>query len=193
MNELEELTLIGLHPALAKCFVPLSKSVESSDELTPAAMYSAFHQIFRCPDAKAVRDVVFVWTVDRHYVHDQGKNSMSHFVYIEKTKNTMWARWSNEYLRRVTTDFDDRIITCDVSSIRAHADTNRNFAFFNHLIRHHGPLRVWWAGSEQLNEVARCSPHSSEAWEGHLLALYLVRHGCRPLKNRRGGRFLEDV
>ena len=193
MNELEELTLIGLHPQLAKCFVPLPKFVEPRDELTPADLYKSFHQLFRCPEAKVVRDVVFVWTVDTPYVHDQGNNSLSHFVYIEKTKNTMWGRWSNEYLRRVTTDFDDRLITCDANSIRAHADANRNFAFFSYLIRHHGPLRVWWASSEQLNKAASSYPYNSEAWEGHLLALYLTKYGCRPLKNRRGGRLLNDV
>lgn len=193
MNDMQEFVTIGLMPNLAKCFVPLPQAIEPSDEPSPESLYHAFRQVFRAPEAKAGRDVVFVWTVDRPYTHDQGKNSTSRFVYIEKTKSTMWARWSNENLRRVTTDFDDRDIDCAPSSIRAYADANRNFTFYRHLVRDHGPLRIWWASSEVLNEAAGSSGHNSEAWEGHLLALYLEKHGCRPLKNRRGGRLLKDV
>ena len=54
-------------------------------------------------------------------------------------------------------------------------------------------MSIWWASSAMLNEAARTSAHSSGAWEGHLLALYKARHGCRPLKNRKGGYLLQEV
>lgn len=193
MNMTNEFTEIGLQANLAKCFVQLPLILERTDAQSPKSLYEAFHRLFRCKEAKTTRDVVFVWTVDKPYMHDQCKKLPSQFVYIEKTKGTMSGRWSNENLRRVTTDFESEPINDAPSSLRAYADANMNLTFYSRLIHEHGPLRIWWSSSAILNETAGSSLHNSEAWEGHLLALYIEKHGCRPLKNRKGGRLLQEV
>lgn len=190
---MHEFTDIGLRSGLASCFNPLPKIIEPADALNQETLYKAFHRVFRCNEAKAERDVVFVWAVDKPYMHAQGKTFPSQFVYIEKTKGTMCSRWTNENLRRVTTDYDEGAIEGDPTSLRSCADANMNLTFYSRLIREHGSLSIWWASSAILNKSAGLSSHNSEAWEGHLLALYMHKHGCRPLKNRKGGFLLQEV
>ncbi len=193
MTVMHEFSQIGLQPNLTRCFIPLPEVIGPTDALSPKSLYEAFYNVFRCKEAKTIRDIVFVWTVDRPYIHDQCERLPSQFIYIEKTKGTMSGRWSNENLRSVTTDFSGESTGDTPSVLRGFADANLNLTFYSRLILDHGPLSIWWSSSAMLNEVAGTSTHNAEAWEGHLLALYVAKHGCRPIKNRKGGRLLQDV
>jgi hypothetical protein len=188
-----ELIDIGLRPDLASCFVEIQQVVEPHAAQSKEMLFEAFQRMFRTPEARINNDVVFVWAVDQPYVHNAGRCRASQIVYIEKTKRSMSRRWSNENLRRITTDFDNSPSDAALDSLIAHANANRNLTFYRELIQRHGALRIWWATSERLNQTSATPHYNAEAWEGHLLALYLDAHECRPLKNRRGGRLLLDV
>ncbi len=89
-------------------FCVLPHHVAATKETYPAPeLLESFLKMFRCEEARAKRDVVFVWAVDKPYSHGQGNGLTSQLVYIEKTKATISGRWRNGYLRRITTAHQD--------------------------------------------------------------------------------------
>jgi hypothetical protein len=182
-----ELVEIGFPINLAASFEELPAAVLRSDASSTESLLEAFKKVFHSPPAKANRDVVFVWAVDNPYTHDIESRSQSKLVYIEKTKWNIATRWRTSGLRLLTADHEDGEVR-DTSSLRSYADVNRNWSFYSRLIQKHGPMRIWWATCQNLNELSGWMVKDSEGWEQHLLALYQAKHGCRPLKNRVGGK-----
>lgn len=184
-----ELTQIGLSTGLVSVFEKLSESIESGETLSQEDLRQAFLKVFRCADASRAKDVVFIWTVDRPYTHHPTAHQ-SKFVYIEKTVGTISSRWRNAYVGRICRDKNGIELDRTAPDLRLFADADLNLTFYGRLIREHGPFTIWWASCKALNEASGLKFENSEAWERHLLGLYKRHFGCRPLKNRRGGRVL---
>jgi hypothetical protein len=181
----DELRELGFPSELSMCFEVLPVEVSPSHADGQEKLFEGFRSQFRCLQARSRRGVVFLWTVDRPYRHDSGKALTSKISYIEKTDQTISQRWAKKHIVSLTTDQDEGEVKGDSNSLRTHAAANKNWTFYSRLIREHGPLQIWWAGSEHLNSVSSEKLRPRE-WERRLLALYWNYHGCWPLKNRKG-------
>lgn len=181
---MQELYEIEFPAALSSCFKKLPEIIESTQVGSHEALLAAFHHVFQCEQAKSQHGVVFIWAVDKPYVHDSGNRLASKISYIEKTDQTISARWPRNSIINLTTDQEEGDIKGEPNFLRSYADVNKNLTFYNRLIREYGPLHIWWAGSASLNEASGTSL-SPRDWERHLLTLYRNRHNCLPLKNRK--------
>lgn len=173
--------------ALSAVFKPLPGCIFPEDAQTPEQLCLGFQRIFRTPDAATARDVVFLWVVDNQYIHHEFNKLPSGIVYIEKSDRSISNRWPNAYFKRITRN-SKRVLSSDVSTLRPYADADLNWTFYSRLVREHGPLRVWWATRSALNAASGLAIKTAAEWESHILKMYMLSHGCRPLKNRRGGR-----
>ncbi|MDE2616260.1 MAG: hypothetical protein KGL73_04460 [Burkholderiales bacterium] len=189
---IDELMSLGVPAEVAGCFASLPHEVNSSDAESAETLRAAFTRLFRCDQAKAERDVVFIWAVDQPYLHCPNGALPTQFVYVEKTVGTIYTRWRKEYLRRITTDYADGDLTGDATDLRTYADANHNWTFYSNLIRRYGPLRIWWASCTRLNTASGWALRDSKVWEDHILGLYMARHARRPLKNRVGGSIVHS-
>lgn len=178
--------------ALSAAFKPLPGSVFPEDAESPERLCHGFQRIFRTAEAAAARDVVFLWVVDNSYLHHEYNKLPSSIVYIEKSDRSISNRWPNSYFKRITRD-SKRVLLADVGGLRQYSDANLNWTFYSRLVREHGPLRVWWATRSALNAASGLTIKTAAEWEGHILKLYMLNHGCRPLKNRRGGRSIAEL
>ena len=107
--------------------------------------------------------------MDRPYRHDSGRALTSKISYIEKTDQTISQRWKKNHIVSLITDQDEGEVKGESNSLRSHAAANKNWTFYSRLIREHGPLQIWWAGSEHLNYV------SSEKLSPHLKVIVVIR------------------
>lgn len=161
------------------------KPHEASDLNT---LRQGFERVFHCEDAQAARNVVFFWAVDRPFHHESGHRLASTISYIEITKGSIARRWPSRYIKKITRDKKtaEGLVVLGLEQL---AKYDKNLSFYSQLIREHGPLRVWYAGLEDLNQCARKANLSElgtiREWERMMIKTYRKLHGGRPLKNRR--------
>lgn len=154
------------------------------------SLYQSFVNLFHSIDAAKAVDVLFIWAVDRPFIHEEGNKLQSAISYIEISKGTIKGRWPKRFLRKITQDCKSKGEATAGAGLQELADRDKNFLFYSKLICEYGPLRIWYTTQSELAVAAR--PHllayqTVRDWERHLLKSYQEVHGarCRPLKNRR--------
>jgi hypothetical protein len=160
-------------------FQPLPAQIEREDAGSPKSLSEGFKRLFGCKEAREAWNVAFIWALDQPYHHSDG--SLSTVVYIEKTKRSIFLRWSPHIRCLVTgAPIEKPMDSQDLRELANH-DTLR---FYSTIIAAYGPLRVWWADVDHLNEASHRKLDRALDWERLLLTSYLERYHCSPLKNR---------
>jgi hypothetical protein len=165
-------------------FRRLNAQVEPEDASDVTRLRAGFERVFRSEEAERERDVVFIWALEKEYRHSDGKRECSRIVYVEKTIDTISRRWPSRYVELLVkgADAEERP---DLNDLRSLANTPANGLFYRTIIEKLGPLCVWWANVQRLNETPNHTLANSREWERHILQCYRDRHSCLPLKNRR--------
>jgi hypothetical protein len=165
----------------------LDQRVAPSDTESPERRKDGFARLLCSHDARNARnDIVFIWSLDHAYIHDDGTCEPSSVVYIEKTKNSIRDRW----FRWIWCLVQDWTVKTSIRppTRRELAKLDRNFTFYKDVIGQFGPLRIWWADVSKLNQCrvpTTAELKTARAWENRLLRLYVARYRCLPLKNRQ--------
>jgi hypothetical protein len=166
----------------------LSDHIAPEETVDKETLLKAFQRVFHSTEAKAAKNVVFIWAVDNPFVHECGNQLHSTISYIEITKGRLATRWPTRYLLKILHD-KHRSEPVGNMGLQELAKKDKNFTFYSRLISEHGPLRVWYANLTELNSTALDPAKSSRTtvreWEKNLIKAYRRVHGCRPLKNRR--------
>jgi hypothetical protein len=163
-------------------FQCLPEQVEQQDAQDTPSLRAGFERVFGCQAAKRARNVVFIWTLDKQYHHCDGLRKPSTVVYVEKTKRSIFGRWSRD--AKLLTTGTDTAKPIDSENLRALANSD-NLQFYRTIVASLGPMRVWWADVEHLNEAAKQSLADPRQWEHLILKSYRGCYDCLPLKNRR--------
>ncbi len=163
-------------------FVSLPARIDPCDAQDAESLRAAFERVFFCPEARSCRNVVFIWVVQTPYRHSVGRYCESNIVYVEKTKHSIFSRWSNHYPLLVSGS-----LSTDESASKGLRTLARqdNLQFYTRLIREHGPMRIWWSDVATLNAASNRQLVKAREWECVILENYWHRHECLPLKNRR--------
>ena len=167
-------------------FQCLRAEVKPADAASPESLRQGFEGLFGCKEAKAARKVVFVWALDKPYIHRRGKGLPSTITNVEKTDGSIADRWPRSKINKLVTNELDPLPTTELVDWQALADHNANLSFYSKIIASYGPLRIWWADVARLNEASNNALANSETWESLILSSYRQRYRCSPLKNRDG-------
>ena len=165
--------------------LPIGISQECSND--QQRLHEAFCAAFHDPSAKESKNVVFMWVLDKPFPVRSGNSKSTPISYIEISKRTIAERWPDRFFINITKDYTHRGEVGLDADLQELADRDKNFLYYSTLIRDYGPMRIWVATLEELNEVAQpnLSWTSVREWERHLIKSHRTIYGFRPPKNRR--------
>ena len=154
---------------------------------TQESLRVGFNSLLCCPEAREVNNAVFLWVLEKPYQHQDGKHELSTVIRIEKTVNSIQQRW-NRYIENLVTDYGNNININHDNYLRSLADNDQNLSFFREIISKYGPLKIWWASLEDLNQSStKNSFDNPQQWEKLICQTYVKHHRCYPLKDRKCG------
>ena len=162
----------------------------SGSVMSQQALLAGFQLVFQSGLAKQSSNGVLIWAVYKPY-QTNGKEPYSTIVNIDKTDGSIAQRWPPRNLRNLA---DDNCRSKNKQTIwpspigltlRQLADADFNLSFYQQLISNYGPLSVYWASVDDLNQASKGVPHqTARDWECQLCSAYVTYHWCLPLKNR---------
>jgi hypothetical protein len=168
----------------ASPFRPMKTQVERREADDTKSLRAGFESVLRSDEAKQRRRVVFIWTLAASYRHSDGERKRSRIVYVEKTMGSIFSRWPPRYIELLVRGADAEELPA-LGELRRLANRPGNGLFYRTIIAALGPLQVWWADVERLNEASKQTLSDPRKWEHLILKRYCKHHGCLPLKNRR--------
>lgn len=167
----------------------LPERLEPSDAVDPKTLRAAFKRVMHCEAARKAKNIIFIWAVEKPYIHDSGNRLASTIAYIEITKNALSVRWPQRFFFNITSDYRHKGDAAADAGLEELARKDKNFSFYSRLIREHGPMRIWYANLEDIQTAGIDGEKdrwtSVRACEKALIQAYRKVHGVRPLKNRR--------
>jgi hypothetical protein len=159
------------------------------DAQTQESLRDGFVRMFAHPQAAQAHGVLFFWATAIPFIHQNGKQRPSTVSYIEITRGSLKGRWPPSHIERICKNSTGKVDALETSPLQSLADQDKNFWFYQRLVRDHGGLSIYYATLREINAAA--SQHGKQAkssireWENCLIRAYRHAHGVRPLKNRR--------
>jgi hypothetical protein len=172
-------------PIFGRAFKPLPSAVTAGDVHSEQRFFESLVRMLHSHEGRRQGNGVAVWALDQPYAHQDGKESHSGVLYIEKYSGSLAYRWPRRYLRYLATDEGHGGEPQNRNCLRELAHLDHNWSFYSSVVRVFGPLRIWRATVDELNVDGNRTFASAREWELHFNTTYMDAYGCLPLKNRR--------